>query len=205
MKSKEKAFCEYCGKEEHYSKKTENEEVVVRGVKFTAPVTHCFCENCKNEILVNDEVDCNLKITYEIYKKKMGMVTGEQIRALREKHGLSAVSLSRLIGAGDKTVTRYENGSIQDPVFDRIFHLLMSQDGFCSWLEANRSVLTDEEYDKILNKHRIYDLVDWTSHYACFFADVFARSKAEWKNAEKMVVPMDDTENAKNIRKPGRA
>ena len=40
----------------------------------------------------------------------MGLLAAEDIRALRERHGLSQDQLSELLGCGKKSLSRWENG-----------------------------------------------------------------------------------------------
>lgn len=209
MENEKKAFCEYCEKEETYSTKAKDEETVVRGVKVTSEVIRCFCATCKHEIFVNDVVDLNLKKAYEAYKLKTGMVTGDEIRALREEHNISAVALSRLIGAGDKTITRYENGAIQDPVYDRILHLLTTPKGFCDWLEANQSVLSKEELEKVRYIHAEKATVNpsksFNSSDGPFYKKIIEDLDKKWKKAEKNELSSVDSQNASKSGKGARA
>lgn len=48
-----------------------------------------------------------------------GLLTPEEIKAIREKYGLTQVAIARLLGVGEKNFTRWENGlSMQTKVMD---------------------------------------------------------------------------------------
>jgi putative zinc finger/helix-turn-helix YgiT family protein len=124
MKEVKEAFCPSCGKNVAFNVETAMEKVNVRGVEVTVPVQYCTCSECHEELDVPSISEENLRVAYEAYKKKMGLMSGDEIKALRAKYHISASALSLLIGAGEKTITRYENGAIQDTIYDMVLKLL---------------------------------------------------------------------------------
>ena len=61
---------------------------------------------------------------YDEYKKRVGLLTSKEIIAIRKKLNLTQEGLARIMGCGLKTITRYENGAIQDKVFDNFIRCL---------------------------------------------------------------------------------
>ncbi|MGO2305558.1 MAG: helix-turn-helix domain-containing protein [Providencia sp.] len=55
-------------------------------------------------------------------KKNISKLVGLKIRALRESHGMSAKTLSLLLGISQQHQSRYENGDVNIHV-DTIYHL----------------------------------------------------------------------------------
>lgn len=79
-----------------------------------------ICPQCGAE-LFDEEIEAeNQRKLYEKYRRKHGLLLPEEIRAIREKYGLSQKSFSRLLGFGEVTIHRYESGSIQDKAHDMI-------------------------------------------------------------------------------------
>jgi putative zinc finger/helix-turn-helix YgiT family protein len=138
---KETAFCSNCLKTVDFRCVTKTETAIVRGVKVLAEHTHCFCMECGEEIVVNSILDDNLENSFEAYKKQTGLLAGQEIRSFREQYHLTAVELSTLLGAGEKTITRYENGAIQDPVYDKLLRNLMARGGFYIFLVQNKQTI----------------------------------------------------------------
>jgi DNA-binding transcriptional regulator YiaG len=66
----------------------------------------------------------NLKTAYDIYRKKHGILTPTDIQALRHKYGLSQRGFSTLLGWGEITIHRYENGSLPDEAHSRLLQFL---------------------------------------------------------------------------------
>lgn len=46
------------------------------------------------------------------YKRDNGLLSGDEVRELRQSLGLSQAKFEKLIGAGPKTVVRWERGSV---------------------------------------------------------------------------------------------
>ena len=50
----------------------------------------------------------------------MGLLTSDEIVAIRESHGLSQADLAKLLGWGEATISRYESKAIQDEAYLKI-------------------------------------------------------------------------------------
>lgn len=148
MEKIKQAFCPSCGKEVSFHIEIATETVAVRGVKLRVPVMRCTCEECHEELDVPSVSEENLRVAYEAYKKKMGLMTGDEIKELREKYHISASALSQLIGAGEKTITRYENGAIQDTIYDTILKLITVPQIYEELLEMNTKTIEKQIFEK---------------------------------------------------------
>lgn len=79
------------------------------------------CTRCGEEILPDELTQA---IEAEQYRR-LGLLTPSEIRGVRQKTGLSAVEIAHLLGVGDKSYTRWENGrSIQNKANDNLIRLL---------------------------------------------------------------------------------
>jgi len=95
-----------------------------------AEVKHIFCKDCGEELYDTDiERENTIRIN-DAYKQKNGLLTSEQIKRIREKHHLSQKKLADLLRTGEKTITRYENGAIQDPSYDLLLRILQNENGY---------------------------------------------------------------------------
>lgn len=93
------------------------------------------CDAC-NEDILPPELDRALD--RERYRR-LGLLTPAEIRRVRRKTGLSAVELSRTLGVGEKTYTRWENGrSLQTRAMDTLIRLIDQNPEVFSALEAER-------------------------------------------------------------------
>lgn len=58
------------------------------------------------------------------YRKAHGLLTFNDIVAIREKYGLSQVDLAKLLGWGEATISRYESKAIQDDAYDNMLRII---------------------------------------------------------------------------------
>ena len=56
----------------------------------------------------------------DAYRRKVGLLTSEDIQSIRKKYDISQMDLCRILGWGDKTITRYESHQVQDRAHDEI-------------------------------------------------------------------------------------
>lgn len=66
----------------------------------------------------------NLLNARNAYRKKKGLLTSDEIVAIRESYGLSQVDLAKLLGWGEATISRYESKAIQDEAYDMMLRLV---------------------------------------------------------------------------------
>ncbi|MCR5033004.1 MAG: DUF4065 domain-containing protein [Lachnospiraceae bacterium] len=66
----------------------------------------------------------NLLNARNAYRMKHGLLTSDEIVAIRESYGLSQVDLARLLGWGEATISRYESKAIQDEAYDNMLRLI---------------------------------------------------------------------------------
>jgi|GEM_PF-6009473 len=125
MKKNTIAYCPFCNSNQPFESTVVSYDANVRGVRFTAKRHQTKCCKCGQDIYVPEIMDSDLQESFEQYKSISGLLTAKEIKAFRKQHGLSAVSLARLLGLGDKTITRLENGDIQNRSTDREIRLLM--------------------------------------------------------------------------------
>jgi len=119
-----RAICDYCGKEVDVLLYQAKDTYKVKGEDITIDVTICKCSCCGEDIWVSDVDNNNLRTAYNEYRKKHQLLTPDQIKGIREKYGLSQVSFAKLLGFGEKTIARYENGSIQDEAHNNLMMLV---------------------------------------------------------------------------------
>lgn len=121
---KETALCEHCGKEVSFVLVEEEREVIYKGIKFKYPYVKAVCEACGQQVFPVSTGKVNYLAKIDAYKREVGLLSGEEIKAIRTKLGLSQKQFSKILGCGEKTITRYENGAIQDKVFDNFMRML---------------------------------------------------------------------------------
>jgi putative zinc finger/helix-turn-helix YgiT family protein len=142
-------FCPNCYCENNVEIREESEIIVVRGdeIKTTSKIT--YCKNCGEKIWNNEIDNDNLLKAYELYRKKHGLLTSNEIKAIREQYNISQITFSKILGLGEKTITRYENGSIQDVAQNNLILLAENVNNFVTLFEKQKHLLKQDEVEKI--------------------------------------------------------
>lgn len=83
------------------------------------------CTDCGESYLEPGDIDAVHRAAADIVREREGLLSPEEIRELRESLQLSQAAFERLIGAGAKTVVRWERGTIfQSKVTDTLMRVL---------------------------------------------------------------------------------
>ena len=118
----------YCGKCDDYVdfhvECFRNATHNVKGVEVISDEYVAICNKCGNQIWVAPIEQYNCKIIYDEYKKKVGLLTTEEIKEIRQKRGMSQKELAKFLSIGEKDITRYENGSIQTKAVDLMIRMV---------------------------------------------------------------------------------
>jgi len=130
------------------------ETIEVRGERFEVRSRFYRCPKCGGEFSdLNDPVD-PLDQAYRQYRQKHGYVQPEEITAFRKKYDLTQKELAALLGWGDVTLSRYENGCLQDEAHDKSLHLAMDPRNLLALIERSPAALKPEKADSIRKKIR---------------------------------------------------
>lgn len=144
-----KMYCVECDKEV-ITKIIEKEETAnIKGLEITCKIKVRVCPECGEELLDPDLEDENLDLFYNEYRKQKKLLSPEEIKAIRLKYNLSQTSFARLLGFGEKTIARYENGSIQDTAHDNLIRSMSSVDAFFRLWELRKDCLTENDNKRI--------------------------------------------------------
>lgn len=139
-------YCPNCDSEVRSVIEVTSEIYPVKGEDITIDARVRFCAHCHTDIW-DDELDAqNLLDAYAVYRKKHGLLSPEDIRATREKYNLSQTAFARVLGLGDKTITRYENGSIPDAAPNNLIFLCQQPGIFENLLEKNKERISEADY-----------------------------------------------------------
>ena len=142
-------FCPNCD-EIIETKIIEKEETLsVKGKLITCTALVRVCAHCGEEIVDEDLDGVTLRRFYDAYRESEKLLTSADIRNIRSKYKLSQASFSKLLGFGEKTITRYENGAIQDVCHDNLIRLMQNIDAFIEIWDVRKDVLTSKENERI--------------------------------------------------------
>ncbi len=144
-----KGFCINCLDEVVLDIVEREETYPVKGEPTTIKARNCVCAQCGKEVWLKEIDDENLRNAYAIYRSKHDLLEPKEILQIREKYGLSQVAFARVLGFGDKTIARYENGSIQDEAHNNLIMLMREAGNFVLLFNKNKHKLTKEEICRV--------------------------------------------------------
>lgn len=103
-----------------------------------------LCEECGEEFFLAGQLDEAQKAAAAQIREEEGLLQGEEIFRIRKKYGLTQETLEDLIGAGRKTVTRWENNVVfQNATTDTLLRALRKFPGLVRWLAQERNVAVE--------------------------------------------------------------
>jgi putative zinc finger/helix-turn-helix YgiT family protein len=112
-------------------------------------VYHYFrCLDSGEEFESEELIDLNLRQVYNEYRAKHNLPFPEEIKAIREKYGLSGARMADVLGFGTNIYRNYENGEIPSISNARLIQLVKDPREFKKLVELNDQI-DDQEKEKI--------------------------------------------------------
>ncbi len=142
-------FCPICEEEHDVQVIQKEEPVTVRGEQYTAIARYYRCPECGEEFETSDSPFDPFADAYNQYREKHKMLSPEKIRSFRHEYELTQKELSELLGWGAITLSRYENGSLQDLSHDRQLHQAMQPEGLLELIKLNPDSLLEEKRNRL--------------------------------------------------------
>lgn len=145
-----KKYCEECGKEVQTKIITKKESYDILGESIEINAQVCVCADCGEEFYCEELDNATLVSAYNEYRKKHKLLLPDEIKKIREQYGLSQRSFAKLLNWGDKTICRYENGSIQDKAHNSLLLFLREPENMKTYLTENEVILNEKQKAKLL-------------------------------------------------------
>ncbi|AEE92464.1 putative zinc finger/helix-turn-helix protein,YgiT family [Tepidanaerobacter acetatoxydans Re1] len=152
-----KKFCYVCGKEQDTKIITKEEVSIIRGEEIKSESHIRICSFCKEELFDEELDEENIQRTYDIYRKKYGILSPDEIKEVREQYGLSQRLFAKLLNIGEASIARYETGALPEKSLSNMIMLLKEPRNMKLLLYKNAEVLNHKEKYKLIQK--INDLI----------------------------------------------
>lgn len=147
----EKKLCLCCMEEHEVRTVRVRERNSFKGVEVVYDATYEYCELADEYIATEEMLSANDKAMKNAYRRARGLLTTDQIEAIREKYGTTQLDLAIILGWGGKTITRYEGHQVQDVAHDTILVKLDSDpEWFIELLKSAREQIPPEAYAKYM-------------------------------------------------------
>ena len=111
----------------------------VNGEEIAVPgATHLGCPKCHEVVLRFHDARRLRQRALEIYRAKYGLLMADEIRSIRERHGLTQAELARLLRLGGNTISRWEAGrNVQTASMDMLLRMIRDLPGSLDYLRKH--------------------------------------------------------------------
>jgi putative zinc finger/helix-turn-helix YgiT family protein len=112
--------------------------LTINGESLTVPsVAHLKCSSCGEVVLRFQDAKRLHEDAVAIYRRKHGLLSGDEIRALRKQFDLTQADLARLLRLGGNTVSRWESGrNVQTGAMDMLLRIIRDLPGGIDYLRG---------------------------------------------------------------------
>ena len=162
---KKSFFCIECNDYRNTRVEEREQTLSIKGKRITLVVPVRICEKCGEEILDPELDDKTLISFYNEYRKTENLLLPSEIKEIRLQYHLSQSAFSKILGFGEKTITRYENGALQDVCHDNLIRVTRSFDVFIQLWEDRKHTLTKKEQEHIESKLLMNNRKNIRSYY----------------------------------------
>jgi putative zinc finger/helix-turn-helix YgiT family protein len=146
-------ICPACEKETDIESFRTKEIIKVHGEPIEIDVEYLKCSSCREKFEDPGSDQDPLDKAYREYRQRHGLLQPDEIRAFRKRYGLTQRELNTLLGWGGATLSRYENGALQDDTHEKILRLIMVPENLQKMIERTPNAISDEK-----RKHLIKEL-----------------------------------------------
>lgn len=165
---KEKRLCTCCMEEHEVKTVCVKEHTRFKNVPVDYEAVYFYCDAADELYAEEEQMRRNNIAVKNAYRRKQGLLTSEEISAIRGKYSISQSDFSILLGWGGKTITRYESHQVQDKAHDTILKKIdqdpewflellteaqggLSKEAYCKYFEM-ATLLYENEQDCYLRK-----------------------------------------------------
>lgn len=151
----DKTLCPLCG-EGHLAPHTVDIVTEHGGQQGTVMLRFAECGACGSEITGDVDSRANKRTVLAFRKSVDGLLTGTEIRALREKYGITQDQAARLFGGGPKAFSKYESDDVahSDAMNNLLRLVRQSEDAFWE-LVALKGLTAELPARKTARRHLI--------------------------------------------------
>ena len=146
-----KAWCEQCGRYVDYTQEmSHTEELEIKGTKFNVRQIYGICPVCGEEVLSNALADSNVQKAHNAYRRALGSITTEEIKAILDKYSIGAHPLSLLLGWGANTIERQMKHTIPDREHAAKLRALNDPSNMLVLLENGKNRISSVAYERAM-------------------------------------------------------
>ena len=128
------------------------EEKTFRGEKYTVNVRYYQCEDTGEQFTTTEQDNLWTGELYDQYRKKHGIPSAQEIKALRENYGLNRTQLSRMLGFGINQLKNYEDGQVPSESNGKMLRIVSNPLTMMALLEISLNEFPASEFNRVKGK-----------------------------------------------------
>jgi len=137
-----KQGCPACGSRETRVVTKSRSVVATDGTELTFKDKWSVCKECKQEFYTREQSLASSRASADLKRKHEGLLGPSDIKAIRDKYGVTQVELEKVLGTGPKTVVRWERGTVsQGKAVDTLLTVLADHPNVFWALAERRGVV----------------------------------------------------------------
>ena len=158
-------FCTNCRKDVTFSLQKRDIKKIIKDKEYTFNIIVAICDECGEEISINELIDSNLKEIDEQYRAYENIISIRDIEKLMEIYNIGKAPLSLVLGFGEITIARYLCGQIPSKEYSGIMKKALSSPSFMKEkLIESKNKIASPTYKKtmeaILKLEKLFSVSD---------------------------------------------
>lgn len=169
---REKKYCETCDNMVEFEVKTVVKTRTVKGKSYTYKTVQAYCKDCGDVVCNNELIDKDQELFDAYYRKVEKIIAISKIKSIMEKYDIKAKPLSRALGFGDITITRYLDGQIPSHRYSAVLESVYNDfKKMEEYLEVNKECVGDVAYLKAKRKIEEFTKINLNQSKISLIAD----------------------------------
>lgn len=144
-------ICPGCEKEAKINIVKRPEGIDIRGETIEVEAQYYQCQKCGVEFENTREPDA-LEAAYREYRLRHKMLQPEDIRGWRKSYGITQKELCALLGWGGATLSRYENGALQDETHEKMLRMAMDPHNLLNLIRETPHAFLPEKEERMIQQ-----------------------------------------------------
>lgn len=147
---KRELLCSKCRKRVSYHIFKRPAKAIIKDYEVEYEEFYGVCDECKEELFVPGLDDRNEEEIENEYRKAKDLITVSEVKQILEKYNIDKRPLSKLLGFGELTITRYIDGQLPSKKYSDILkEILLNEQAMKKIVEENQSEVSDVAVSKV--------------------------------------------------------
>ena len=148
---KRELLCSKCCKRVSYHIFKRPAKTIIKDIEIEYEEYYGLCDECQSEIYVPGLDDRNEDVIEEEFRKKKDLITISDIKKILEKYNVEKRPLSKLLGFGELTITRYIDGQLPSAKYsDILLEVSRDEQKMKEYVEANKEKVSAVAVNKVI-------------------------------------------------------